>query len=67
MDQLADQMGVSRSEVVRQLIDRGLSGGSPADSTASAIIESFGALRDIEPVERGETERERYLAEAWRS
>ena len=65
MDQLAGQMGVSRSEAIRHLIDQSMSQGVGLDDQVEAILASFGVLRDIKPIERGETERDRYLAEIW--
>jgi len=65
MDQLAGQMGVSRAEAIRHLIDQSMSQGAGLDDQAEAILASFGVLRDIRPIERGETERDRHLAEIW--
>ncbi|MGH3633510.1 MAG: CopG family transcriptional regulator, partial [Mycobacterium sp.] len=54
LDTLAQQQGVSRAELIRQLLNRALT--SSDDNLASdfiAIDNSFGALRDVEePVRR---------------
>jgi Ribbon-helix-helix protein, copG family len=67
LDQLAEQEGISRAELIRRLIDRALT-GADASRTAdlAAIEESFGAVRDLEPLSRGPNERENHLARAWR-
>lgn len=66
LDRLAAQEGVSRAEVIRQLLDRVLA--SSDDSLASdlhAIEHSFGALRDAEAPVRGRSGREEHLARIW--
>ena len=68
MDELAAQDGVSRAQIVRQLIDQGLAGRSASTASATAaIFASFGVLRDIDPPARGLTERDQYLDGLWRS
>lgn len=68
LDRLAEQQGVSRAELIRQLLDRALN--STDDDLASdlkAIADSFGALRDdIELPDRRPGSREEHLAEIWR-
>ena len=56
--------GISRAELIRQLIDSGLSGTGAADleSDLSAIAESFGAIADSgDFIARGEDDRARHL------
>ena len=68
LDRLAVQEGVSRAEVIRQLLDRVLA--SSEDSLASdvqAIEHSFGALRDVDVPMRGPGGREEHLARIWGS
>lgn len=68
LDRLAEQQGVSRAELIRQLLDRVL-----VDADASlaadlhAIESSFGAMRDIDAPARGEGAREEHLARMWHS
>jgi Ribbon-helix-helix protein, copG family len=67
LDRLAKQEGVSRAELIRQLLDRVLANAD--DSLASdlhAIEDSFGALRDIDMPARGHGGREEHLARIWR-
>ncbi|GAB3609112.1 MULTISPECIES: ribbon-helix-helix domain-containing protein [Humibacter] len=66
LDRLAAEEGVSRAEVVRRLIDRGLAGGD-GDLAADlgAIDVSFGSLAEIEYPERESGERERHLEQIW--
>jgi len=64
LDQIAHARGISRAELIRQLIDRGVCGTSADDleSDLAAIRESFGVLRDEDvPVVRGPDERSRHL------
>ena len=66
LDRLATQEGVSRAEVIRQLLDRVLA--SSDESLASdldAIEHSFGALRDVDVPVRGPGGREQHLARCW--
>jgi metal-responsive CopG/Arc/MetJ family transcriptional regulator len=66
LDRLAEQEGVSRAELIRQLLDRVLT--SADESLASdlqAIEDSFGALRDVEVSVRGQGDREVHLARIW--
>lgn len=55
---IAREEGISRAELVRRLIDRGVS-AAPSDVAAdvAAIEESFGALADAEEPTRGPDER----------
>lgn len=67
LDRLADQQGVSRAELIRQLLDRVLN--TADDSLAAdltAIDDSFGALRDVEAPDRRPGGREEHLEQVWR-
>lgn len=67
LDRLAVQQGVSRAELIRQLLERALN--SADDDFASdlkAIDESFGVLLDVESPDRHPGNREDHLAEMWR-
>lgn len=66
LDKLAGQQGISRAELIRQLLDRALS--NTDDNLASdlrAIEDSFGALRDVESPERGPGDRDDHLDRMW--
>ncbi|HTY30310.1 CopG family transcriptional regulator [Mycobacterium sp.] len=66
LDRAAAQQGVSRAEVIRQLLDRVLAGVDEHVATdLDAIKDSFGALRDIEVPARGPGAREKHLARVW--
>jgi len=67
LDALAHQQGVSRAEVVRAMIDAGLSRGPTSAARMAAVNESFGILRDMNVTERGMTERDEYLDQVWQS
>jgi Ribbon-helix-helix protein, copG family len=55
--------GVSRAELIRQLIDSGLSGTGSADleTDLAAIAESFGAVADFDFLARAADDRARHL------
>lgn len=61
MDELAAEAGVSRAEVVRRLIDEGLSRGRSGGDTVAAIRESFGVYQDLEAPRREAAERDEDL------
>lgn len=64
LDQVAHAQGISRAELIRQLIDTGISAAGAADLDAdlAAIRESFGVLGDEDiPLGRGPDERARHL------
>lgn len=68
LDRLAEQEGVSRAELIRQLLNRALAGAD--DNLASdlkAIEDSFGTLRDLDTPGRFPGDREEHLARMWRS
>lgn len=67
LDRMAEQEGVSRAELIRQLLDRVLANADESlPSDLHAIENSFGALRDIDLPARGTGEREVHLARIWR-
>jgi hypothetical protein len=75
LEEASRSEGISRAELVRRLIDRGMSESSPIDIEAdlAAIQDSFGVLVD-DPVdsdgdrfERGIDERSRHLDRVARS
>lgn len=64
LDQVAHARGISRAELIRQLIDARISAAGAADLDAdlAAIRESFGVLSDEDiPLDRGPDERAQYL------
>lgn len=64
VEEVARARGISRAELIRQLIDSGLGASGPASLEAdlSAIAESFGALADSgDFAARGADERARHL------
>lgn len=68
LDELARSAGFSRAEMLRRVLDRGLA--SEADARAAdlaAIDRSFGCLAAVglEPFDRREGAREKYLRESW--
>jgi metal-responsive CopG/Arc/MetJ family transcriptional regulator len=67
LDRLAAEEGISRAELIRRMLDRGLAGRDEdlADDLA-AIEESFGALADLEVEARGPDARATHLDEVWR-
>ncbi|BBZ14277.1 ribbon-helix-helix domain-containing protein [Mycobacterium branderi] len=67
LDKLADQQGVSRAELIRQLLNRALNNADDdLASDLAAINDSFGALRDFEKPARGPSGREEHLDRVWR-
>lgn len=64
LDKIASQLGLSRAQVIRDLVDRTLN-GEDRDITAGvdAINRSAGALADIEPMEREPDARQSYLGD----
>jgi len=67
LDTLAHQQGVSRAEVIRQLLDRALtSTDDHRGADLQAIEESFGVLGDVAAPQRGRGEREEHLDRMWR-
>ena len=68
LDRLATQQGVSRAELIRQLLNRVLANADESlAADLQAIDDSFGALVDLEMPMRGQSGREDHLARVWRS
>jgi hypothetical protein len=63
LDRIAQAEGVSRAELIRELIDRAIGGNPGADLTAdlAAIDGSFGTLAGDEVFARGRDDRMDYL------
>ena len=63
LDRVAQEAGISRAELIRQLIDRAIGGQPGADLAAdlAAIRGSFGILAAEEPFARGRDARMDYL------
>jgi hypothetical protein len=63
LDKAAEAEGVSRAELIRELIDRALGGHPGADLTAdlAAINTSFGILSEQEAFSRTRDQRTDYL------
>ena len=68
LDRLATQEGVSRAEVIRRLIDRGLAGQEDdVAADLAAIDASFGILENVDTPGRSAGDREAHLARVWNS
>ncbi|WP_343601387.1 CopG family transcriptional regulator [Mycobacterium sp.] len=68
LDRLAERQGVSRAELIRQLLGRTLAGaGDSLASDVGAIADSFGAVCDLDVPERGSGDRGEHLGLMWRS
>ena len=68
LDRRAAQQGVSRAELIRQLLDCALvDADASLISDLQPIDDSFGAMRDIDVPMRGEGDREKHLGQMWRS
>ena len=66
LDKLAGQQGVSRAELIRQILGRALNNAEDSlVSDLAAIDDSFGALGDIESPDRGPGRREEHLDRMW--
>ncbi len=63
LDALAEARGVSRAEVIRDLIDRGLDASSDTSADLAAIDETFGGAPEFAAASRQPSERERHLEE----
>jgi len=63
LDRAAEAEGVSRAELIRELIDRALGGGAGSDLAAdvAAIYGSFGILTGQEKFSRTRDQRMDYL------
>jgi Ribbon-helix-helix protein, copG family len=69
LDQAARAQGISRAELVRQLIDRGIAGSASSDVEAdlAALEASFGTLTGddaVNVIARGPDDRSRHLQRA---
>lgn len=72
LDRLAAEEGISRAELIRRLIDRGLAGAGDSLRDDLAVIDvSFAALIDVQVQDvshaRGGAEREAWLERLWQS
>lgn len=68
LDRLAADEGRTRSDLIRELIDRALSGGDDdLEGDLLAIDDSFGAMRDADSAARGRDDRSEHLDRMWRS
>lgn len=65
LDRLAAAEGVTRAEIIRRLLDRGLEGGDELSADLAAIDASFGAIDDDWAPLRGDDERQRHLDALW--
>lgn len=66
LDMLAEQQGISRAELIRQLLDRAINNGdNNLESDLKAIGASFGVLRDVESPDRRPGGREAHLDRIW--
>lgn len=62
LDEVARGQGISRAELVRRLVDRGIGARSAdLDADLAAIEESFGALGDEQFTDRGPDGRTAHL------
>ncbi|MGH7687579.1 MAG: ribbon-helix-helix protein, CopG family [Candidatus Dormibacteria bacterium] len=66
LDEAAEERGISRAKLVRQVIEKGIGASAAGDLEAdlAAIDASFGALRAtnaLDALERGPDDRSRHL------
>ena len=61
LDGRAADEGISRAELIRRLIDRGLSSAGGSNTIHSAIDMSFGAMADVDIPRRASGAREEHL------
>lgn len=67
LDRLAADEGVSRAELIRRMLDRGLAGrDEDLDGDLAAIEESFSVLADLDAQTRGPDTRAAHLDAMWR-
>lgn len=67
LDKLAGQQGVSRAELIRQILGRALSNADDnVETDLKAIDDSFGVLGDVESPDRRPGSREEHLDRVWR-
>lgn len=66
LDRVAGEEGRSRSEVIRDLIERGLGGNDDdLEEDLMAIEQSFAVLQDSEAIARGRDDRSEHLDRIW--
>jgi metal-responsive CopG/Arc/MetJ family transcriptional regulator len=66
LDNLADELSISRAELIRDLLDQALAGrSSDAAADLAAIQTSFGSLPHVARVSSEQDERQRHLDELW--
>ena len=67
LDRRAAEEGISRAELIRRLINKGLSAaGKGSSAVRSAIDLSFGSMSDVEVPHRDSGARENHLDRLWR-
>lgn len=67
LDRRAAEEGISRAELIRRLIDKGLSAPGEGNSAIhSAIDLSFGSMVEVEVPRRDSDAREEHLDRLWR-
>jgi predicted DNA-binding protein len=67
LDRLAADEGRTRSDLIRELIDRALSGSDDdLEGDLLAIDDAFGALSEAEAADRGRDDRAEHLDRMWR-
>ncbi|MDR0283495.1 MAG: ribbon-helix-helix domain-containing protein [Propionibacteriaceae bacterium] len=67
LDRLATEEQVSRAEVIRRLIDRGLTGTNTLDDDLATIDQTFGAMAGAVAPQRTPDAREVWLERLWQS
>ena len=68
LNRLATAAGVSRAEMLRRILDRGLAGEADTLVTNLAAVDAaFGCLADVDPELplRSQDSREEYLRQTW--
>ena len=66
LDRVASAEGISRAELIRRLLDRGLRGGvGDLESDLAALSATAGAFADFDPIERDVDERSAHLDQMW--
>lgn len=68
LDARAREAGVSRAELIRELLDAGLRGeaGDRLEADLAAITDAYGTLGgSVEDVDRSDGAREAHLARLW--
>jgi hypothetical protein len=66
LDNLADELSISRAELIRDLLDQALAGrSSDAAADLAAIQTSFGSLPNIVRLSDDQDERQKHLDALW--